>query len=240
MHLQCVCVGFDSLAIHNAWQAVCCLCGTLDRRLSIHGKKGSWVQAPNNLRHRYLPAILIFSFKQSFLMMETHFRGRLINRSKKYPRVYWPEHPVAEKAGHCSIHRIVGYEKFGDAVFTMDVHHVDENKENWHQDNLELRDKTEHTRHHAWLGEHTRTPAVVVIRKCDTCSKDIPISRERRKLKKHVFCSQECCKKKWERITWPSNEELLEMLKVTSMLALSKKLGVSNTAIKKRLNRVVA
>jgi hypothetical protein len=40
---------------------------------------------------------------------------------------------------------------------------------------------------------------------------------------------------KYTKITWPSNEELLDMIKQTNVHQVSKKLGVSFAAVKQRL-----
>lgn len=51
--------------------------------------------------------------------------------------------------------------------------------------------------------------------------------------KKSKFCS--LCYKRPNKITWPSYEELKTMTQSNPMSSIAKKLGVSNTAVKKRL-----
>lgn len=46
-----------------------------------------------------------------------------------------------------------------------------------------------------------------------------------------------CTRKGQEKISWPSDEELLKMVQDTSFLATAKKLGVSDNAVRKRLRQ---
>lgn len=72
---------------------------------------------------------------------------------------------------------------------------------------------------------------------CPTCQKPVPNYQ-----KKH--CSISCATKnqnsnfRKSKIDWPSNEELLKMLKESNYVQVGKKLGVSDNAIRKRLRKM--
>lgn len=53
-------------------------------------------------------------------------------------------------------------------------------------------------------------------------------------LKKSKMC-QTCYKKSIEKIEWPSTEQLIEMLSKSNYSKLSKELGVSDNALRKRI-----
>ncbi len=57
------------------------------------------------------------------------------------------------------------------------------------------------------------------------------------KYKKAKFC-RKCTPKNREKITWPSKEELTQLIKEYPMTVISEQLGISNKAIKKRCNKL--
>lgn len=148
-----------------------------------------------------------------------------------YPSVYMPHHELSYRDGMIYIHRLLAYEVFGEQVIGMHVHHKDENPINWAVDNLELQTPSNHTKLH-----NTTVP---VIRTCESCKKDIPITRTRRKLRNSVYCNPNCAAKGREKISWPRDEELLHLLKTYSREDVGRMLGVSGNAVKKRHARIV-
>lgn len=160
---------------------------------------------------------------------QTHFRGRLVNYSKTYPRVYWPEHPVAQASGLAAVHRIVAYDLWSDDVFGMDVHHKNEDALDWDEGNLELLEPSEHSRHHKG--------AVKVTRDCSYCDEPVVVEKSRRARREHVYCDNYCRGKGLEKIEWPSDDALLKSLEEMSYSALGRELGVSGNAIRNRLRR---
>jgi hypothetical protein len=70
-----------------------------------------------------------------------------------YISVTIPEHPHADKKGRVYQHRLVMEEKIGRYLLPEEVvHHIDEDKQNNHPDNLMLFDNdAEHHRHHGMI-----------------------------------------------------------------------------------------
>jgi hypothetical protein len=146
-----------------------------------------------------------------------------------YPAVIWPEHPVAYKNdGRAYIHRIVIHDALGSIPNTYQIHHVNGNKWDWSLENLELVTAQEHVNiHHS---------AEVSVRSCSNCGKDVSIRTTRRKKKNRVFCSEECLKT-MPKISWPSIEELIQLVRATNFVQAGKKLGVTDNAIRKHLRK---
>jgi hypothetical protein len=65
---------------------------------------------------------------------------------------------------------------------------------------------------------------------CFRCHAHLYVS----KVKERHFCSYKCAQLSSEKIAWPSDEKLHEMVWKTPMTSIAKKLGVSACAIKKR------
>lgn len=76
--------------------------------------------------------------------------------------------------------------------------------------------------------ELTLKPRQVVP--CESCG----VLVERIEVKSRVFCSPTCSQNGHLRIEWPEDDVLGQMIRSQSTLSLSKKLGVSDKAIKKR------
>lgn len=94
------------------------------------------------------------------------------------------------KDGYVYIHRVVALEKFGEFSPDMVVHHVDENKENWNPENLELLPRATHTRMHKTTGTTT------VVLECPVCTKSFERKRNQthlvKKRNKTTCCSRSC------------------------------------------------
>lgn len=66
-----------------------------------------------------------------------------------YLRRLMPSHPLAQKDGYIGEHIFQACMKWGvDAVRGNDIHHVNEDKSDCSWDNLELKSRVEHMRHH--------------------------------------------------------------------------------------------
>lgn len=162
-------------------------------------------------------------------MTNTVWRGRKVYYSKgeKYPRVFWPEHPLAHKSGLVRIHRIVASEKIG-RVLSRDehVHHANENSLDWTEANLVIKTPQQH------MADHQRQERV--IRQCAFCSAEIEVLPRRAKQYAVFYCGGICQRRGTTKAVWPSDEELREMVKTVSLTRIAKLLGVSDNAVRKR------
>ncbi len=70
-------------------------------------------------------------------------------------------------------------------------------------------------------------PKTEKTKPCDECGKDVPATRK--------YCNQECSHKAQEKVDWPDN--LRALVDESSVLAVARRLGVSDKAVKKRLDR---
>lgn len=67
-----------------------------------------------------------------------------------YEYVYMPSHPNAMKVGYVAKHRLVLEQKLGRLLKSNEVaHHINENKLDNRQENIELMSFSEHSRYHA-------------------------------------------------------------------------------------------
>lgn len=159
------------------------------------------------------------------------FRGRRVNRSARYPRVYHPEHPAAMADGMVYVHRLVAWDAFGEIRPGWHVHHKNGDREDWRPENLELLPARDHSRRH----RPRRKP---VVRRCGACGTPLEIRTARRRALPRVYCSRACVARGREVVDWPSDEELLTEVDKTSARAVGRRLGVSNTAVSKRVRRI--
>lgn len=165
-------------------------------------------------------------------MNNEKYKGRNILKGHKYPRVYWPNHPCAyESSGFAYVHRVVWYEHNGEIPDGYIIHHVDGDVENWNINNLELMKNEDHSFHHSGAEKEER--------RCGFCGKKVMITTKRRQKQDVVYCGNECAGKdrmdKNTKIDWPDIETLCEMVDTESFLHVAKKLGVSDTSIRRRL-----
>jgi hypothetical protein len=142
-----------------------------------------------------------------------------------YYRVYYPEHPNAYSNGCVFIHRLVVENTVGRYLSNDEhIHHIDGDRLNNTETNLQLLTSTEHANKHNKKLEMIPCPYCLIV-------------FQPRKSNQH-YCSISCSNKDRVRIVWPSKEEL-ELLvweKPLSVLALD--LGVSDTAIRKRCTKL--
>jgi len=158
------------------------------------------------------------------------FRDRTVSWSSRYPCVYLPEHPMAMANGMVYIHRLVASEKPGGIPEGHQVHHRDGNPLNFDPANLEVLPPDEHYRRH-------RPHKPPVIRDCGQCGGPVEVRTQRRKDRKNVYCSPGCSSRGSEVTAWPPDTELIEMVEHFGAREVGRRLGVSDTAVRKRVRR---
>ena len=112
---------------------------------------------------------------------------RKIVKKGDYLYAVVPEHPKASKHGYVLEHRVVMENKLGRLLKDDEiVHHKNHDKHDNRNENLELMDRSEHTRLHMSTGRTT------VQLKCPNCKKKFVKEKRFLKGKKRVFCSRRC------------------------------------------------
>jgi len=134
---------------------------------------------------------------------------------------------MSDCQGMLKIHRAVVAEQLGRWLRPDEiVHHVDENRNNWLLSNLELTNRSGHSKHHA-KGETLNVH-------CFQCVKVIDYKLYWLKTNNRYFCSRRCSSKAQEKTNWPSDDELASLVWGRPVTHLAKELGVSDKAVKKR------
>lgn len=164
--------------------------------------------------------------------MNPTFQGRKINRSGRYPRVHYPGHPAAAKDGLAYVHRVVAWESQGPIQTGCHVHHRNRNPEDWRPDNLEVLSPGEHASRH-------RSGDRPEVRQCGSCGETVEIRTARRKARARVYCSKGCASSAREVAKWPDDEQLLERVQTDGARAIGRQLGVSDSAVRKRVCRLL-
>jgi predicted nucleic acid-binding Zn ribbon protein len=82
-----------------------------------------------------------------------------------------------------------------------------------------------HIRSDIWV--ESKPKIHIIKKKCKICLKEIPSGQ--------TYCSSVCSHYDQEKIKWP--DDLIQRVQNSSMLAVAKELGVSDKAVKKRINK---
>lgn len=144
---------------------------------------------------------------------------------------------VEYKGGKCEI---CGYDK---CINALDFHHKDPS-----QKDLSFKSKR------GWSWNKLKVELDKCILVCSNCHREIHFKSTDSEIKRQYISKEskicyvcknpvqkvnskclKCFRKSREKIKWPDIQILLEMIKTKSFLSLSKELGVSDTAIRKRI-----
>lgn len=129
---------------------------------------------------------------------------------------------------------------------TLPIDHIDGNFKNNSPENLRFLCPHCHTQTETWGSKRLAQPRFTT--KCIVCDTQIE-GVKKKDLSKRKYCSRKCSfignmkegrHKKWQekqhtKIEWPNNEKLLEMIDMYNYTGCARILGVSDTAIRKRL-----
>jgi hypothetical protein len=167
--------------------------------------------------------------RTDLMIGQKRWRKRTIDWSYPYPRVWWPDHPMATSGGMVKIHRVIGSEMIGRKLQPSDhVHHKNEDRADWSKKNLEVLTAAEHNRKH--------NPRRGETRSCGYCGEPIYVFPNDLVYSKS-FCDSKCMALSQNNVDWPLDETLKEMLMSRPASAIATELGVSGPALKKRCRK---
>lgn len=127
---------------------------------------------------------------------------------------------LEEKCDECGLKN-----EWQKKTLVLHLDHINGDKQDHRLENLRFLCPNCHSQTSTYCGRNIAR-SVKVGKTCVDCQIEID--------KKAIRCVK-CHNKKQEKIDWPKDEDLLDMLKDSSYLAVSRKLGVSDNAIRKRL-----
>lgn len=151
-----------------------------------------------------------------------------------YYYIYMPKHELANGSGKVYMHRYVASLKLGRLIEKNEhVHHMDGNRANNLESNLEILSAEEHIAQH--MAE--RYPPVIV--NCTTCNKEFTCSASRYKRSKSgkIFCSEDCRAidtRKFE----IDRDLLMDLVWTYPTVKVGEILGVSDKAVEKRCKKL--
>ena len=162
--------------------------------------------------------------------MSTKKKVRILNG---YRVIYRPENESSMTSenwnGYIYEHRYVA-EKFLGRFLSDDevVHHLDGNKMNNRSENLIVLLEIMHPKLHAWIdrGLEFKSDNSFQILECSLCSLTLQGTNEK-------YCSDECFKLDLRKVERPSKEILRDDIDTMSWLAIGRKYGVSDNAVRK-------
>lgn len=147
----------------------------------------------------------------------------ITRRLNGYIVLYRPEHFHIMKSenwnGYVYEHRYIIEQELGRSLKDDEiVHHIDEDRSNNKRSNLQLTTKSEHqTIHHG----------IKVKSYCIDCGVELTESRAKRCVKHSRIAMR--------KVAWPSKEQLENDIANLNMLAIGRKYGVSDNAVRKWL-----
>lgn len=160
-----------------------------------------------------------------------------------YRLLFLPDHPKAMSnsnwVGYVYEHIVVVEKRMGRPLARNEVvHHLDGNRSNNRWENLLVIDRGQHAKLHAWFNRGA--PGMETLRRNGVDSTN---AKEKEptycvcgtllQLKQGTYCSRQCVGLAQRKVNHPDAETLKKELATSNYLALGKKYGVSNNAVKK-------
>jgi 5-methylcytosine-specific restriction endonuclease McrA len=129
---------------------------------------------------------------------------------------------------------ICGISEWNNKPIALQLDHINGIRNDNRLENLRLLCPNCHTQTETWGVKNSKRPALIK-NACKVCGKKIG--------KTSMYCIKHisqfrCQYKQPTKIAWPPIEELLEMLEGSSYVAVGKKLGVSDNAIRKHIRHI--
>ena len=160
-----------------------------------------------------------------------------------YVVIHVPGHPSAMTSenwdGYVYEHIYVVEKVLGRELLPNEVvHHLNLNRSDNRPENLLVLDRGQHTKLHKWLssgapmskdvGTNGVNSGKPTLRRCPVCGN--PVLKPRL-----TYCSLPCARIASRKVQRPSLKTLLEDVKTMSMVAVGKKYGVTDNAVRKWL-----
>lgn len=173
--------------------------------------------------------------------MEYYHNLKVVHTPNHYDAVYLPEHHRAKKSsGMVYVHILQAEKMLGRFLSDEEcVHHKDLNKTNNDISNLMVfATNADHTSYHHALNDHTDyelryISGVYYCKILSKSTKTICPCCGKRKSQGAEFCFD--CRQQKRRINLPDKRTLIQDLQHLSILAIGKKYGVSDNAVRKWL-----
>lgn len=146
----------------------------------------------------------------------------VFDKASGYLYFWAPNHPLAS-SGRVYHHRHVASVMSGRWLVRDDVvHHVNENRSDNREENLEITSRSEHATHHGnnRKGQNNRS----VKKHCPACQAAITVKHKK-------YCSRECSDEGRNVLSHVSKEDLQTLVKQMPVKELATHLGVARSSI---------
>ena len=149
----------------------------------------------------------------------------------KYPCVHWLGHPLAQNCyGLVYIHQLVASEKLGKPLRKgVHTHHKDGNTLNYSPDNIETLTPAEHRQRHSVKS--------FVTKNCTHCGKSVTLRKSHAARNKRFFCNNVCYRTHQQKIVWPDENILMQLVWEMPVRDVGTYLGVSDNAVRKHCKK---
>jgi hypothetical protein len=156
--------------------------------------------------------------------------NRIIDKALGYVLVYMPTHHRAKPNGYVYEHVVVAEGMIGRQLReNEDVHHLDFNRANNREENLLVLEHAQHTKLHNWISNGQiidRNGERGLTIYCKNCLKVLSGEQTR-------YCSNTCFNIDNRKVDRPSRDDLQNDISSMSFLAIGRKYGVSDNAVRK-------
>lgn len=153
----------------------------------------------------------------------------VVDKTLGYEYFMDKEHPLASQTGRVWYHRHVASVRIGRWLTADEiVHHRDGDRANNRLRNLEVTTLSEHAREHTIERNMRRGIPPLGEMKCPVCRVKFPRTHREQK-----FCSTKCSNLARRKAQRPSKSQLKRDVESLSWVAIGRKYGVSDNAVRK-------